>query len=93
MKATTGMHDAPHENRRTMLKKVGAASTFAVPAVASFTFSELKVHASGLPNNNLETTWTNYWSTNNSFWGSTAGQWSTMKETWYSIFMAFGPHA
>jgi hypothetical protein len=88
----TNTEDSPRENRRSVLKKAGAAGAFVIPAVASFTLTELKVRASGLPQTEIETNWTTYWSSHNSFWGSTAVQWSVMKETWFSIFKAFGAH-
>lgn len=89
---TKNMGEAPRENRRAALKKAGAVGAFVVPAVTSFAFTELKVHASGLPQTEIEASWTSYWSSHQSFWGSSSSQWSTMKDTWFSIFSAFGPH-
>lgn len=73
------------DNRREALKKVGA---FAVPAVATFTLSEMKVHASGsIGTDVIDQAWDKFWVPEKTSWlGGTKDWWSSNKTTWYNVW-------
>ncbi len=72
------------ENRRELLKKVG---TFAVPAVATFTLSEMKVHASGLGGGDVDQAWDSFWTPEKTSWlGGTKDWWNSNRTAWYNVW-------
>ena len=79
------------EERRELLKKIGAVGAFAVPAIATFKLSELKVHASGFGSGDLDKAWDSYWGQHTDFFGSGVQFWSQARETWYRIWMLLNP--
>ena len=73
-------------NRRNALKKVG---TFAVPAVATFSLSEMKVHASGINSGagEMDRAWNNFWGPNRTTWLTKNKSWREgEKDFWWTIW-------